>query len=177
MANTPALRPNATPSTHEPANDFAKASRLRVLQSNGYSLIVNSGDESKIRDEAIRLSDDILLAYAGWLDETRSLANQDDVTVGKFMNEQLNGVMKLMGGGWHPDQRSDWVEEAYKSLAEVPYLLLMKALPAARKVVYNPSKMIPWVFENIDPALTRLKNEGWVLSRFIEIGGLHFEGN
>ena len=70
---------------------------------------------------------------------------------------------------WTPEQREEWMTAATEELADLPFLLLMPALEAARRAVDHPRKLIPWCYAQLAEKMGRLEVEREIMARMIEI--------
>lgn len=102
-------------------------------------------------------------ALAGWQAETIPLNDMDDAAIEAFATEELFGYVKVIGGGWPESQRAEYVDQCMKYFGEVPFSVLLPAVQAAQRQVWNPQRFVAWVFDSIEQPRARLENEGRVL--------------
>ncbi len=63
------------------------------------------------------------------------------------------------------------MEQCLVEFADLPLHLLVPALAKARRTVFDPKRLVSWVFEYLQPDITRLEAEGAMLAQLTEIRG------
>ena len=87
-----------------------------------------------------------------------------------FLGE-INKFMRLAGGGWPPEQRQEWQDQAAEELAVYPVLLTVPAIREARQRIFSPARFVPWVIEAIADGHARLDREMAQLGQLNAIAG------
>jgi hypothetical protein len=109
-------------------------------------------------------------AIAGVRTELRSIRDAGDSEHESFAIE-IGGFVALTGGGWPPDQRQEFISQAVHDLEEYPALLVVPAVIAARKRVWDPKRFVSWIVEAVEPAVAKLAVERDALLKLSELAG------
>lgn len=107
-------------------------------------------------------------ALAGVRSDLRS-ARAIGARAQEYLMEQIAGFVKLTGGGWHPGQRQEFIEQALVELVDYPAAMVDAAIAVARKKVHQPSRFVSWIVETIEPEAIKLQEEERRLARLAEI--------
>lgn len=148
--------------------DLAQQSRQRIARSRPAELLANEADEAEIAaaftDELRR---DLALAIAGigneMLTPFQNEALEDQLTI------ELGKYMRLTAGGWHADDKAEWINGATDELASLPAALVLPEVVIARRREPWPNKLVARVCEAIEPRVARLEAERAKLEKLQEI--------
>lgn len=88
------------------------------------------------------------------------------MTIGGLSEEQqinfraeIAGFVALTGGGWVPEQRAEFINQAAADLADIPVRLLAPAIRQARRQIWSPARFVSWVHEHVADDLAKLRSE------------------
>lgn len=105
----------------------------------------------------------------------QALAARDlpDYEGGPFdqMFDKVAAFMRLAGGGWPEEDRTDFIGQATADLADIPATLLGPALDKARQKVRWPREYVPWIRDEVEDQWARLKADQQIIERLAEIAG------
>jgi hypothetical protein len=82
---------------------------------------------------------------------------------------ELGAYLRLTGGGWHPDDKQEWIAGAADELQEYPMSLVLPELAKARKREPWPNKLVSRVVDAIEPRVARLEAERAMLDALQDI--------
>lgn len=171
MENSRATPKNALLTVQTEAQ-WAQATRRLLAQSNAVSLVANNNGEDEIKAAALKLGAQLEEALRGWMVESTTLNDIDDMTMALFIKDEITGFVKLVGGGWQQSHREEFVDQCVEEFGEVPYSVLLPSVRRARRQVYEAKRFVSWVFEDMDKALVRLENEGRILRVLAQAAGI-----
>lgn len=103
----------------------------------------------------------------------RTLQDSTDEVVEAMLGE-IQAFVALTGGGWQPEQRSEFADQALVDFHDLPSALLLPAIRAARRKVTWAREFVPWVHAAVEPDLARLRNEQDRLRRLAELAPQFF---
>ena len=162
------------PPTPIPAVDLGQPNRLSVSRSRASDLLANGADREEIR-QAITpsLGEQIETSIGAVRALLRSLQDSPDDVVEAMMGE-IYAFVALTGGGWQPEQRSEFADQAMIDLADLPAALLLPAIRSARRKVTWAREFVPWVHSVVEPDYARLRTEWDRLSKLAELAPQFF---
>lgn len=138
-----------------------------MQQSHAWTLLANGEPRDEVRDA---LTPDVIAAADKALAEVRfQLAPPTIRDQHAAIIVELGRYMSIGGGGWSPAQREEWIEGARHELEDFPAAMLIDSIRRARKRVRFPSEFVPWVVDDLEPAVDRLRIEEKRLSDLREI--------
>ncbi len=82
---------------------------------------------------------------------------------------EIAGFVALTGGGWLPEQRAEFIEQAAADLAGIPVRLLAPAIREARRRIWSPARFVSWVYEHVADDVAKLRAERETLNRLAAI--------
>lgn len=128
---------------------------------------MNAEPEDEVREA---ITDELRAALAPALRGVRTelCPMQTDEDEARMVVE-LGRYMRIAGGGWPAEQRAEWIEGAAEELGEYPLELVADAIGRARKRVRYPGEFVPWVVNDIEPAVDKLRIEEQRMTRLMEI--------
>ncbi len=169
MANTPVVQTTAVTLTDQ-ADPLAKQIRRQLTQSGAYRLVTSNEEDEVKLGKAVEIITPLLReAFAGWEAEAAPLGDYPLRDRALFIAQDLGKFIKLVGGGWHPEQRKEWLDAACEELESAPRGLLVQTVAEARKAVWDAKRFVPWCFERMEKRLNLLNEEGRVLRKLVEI--------
>lgn len=149
--------------------DLAQPSRLSLSRSHAFSLVRNGAADAEIRATICSdLRDDLTQALAGVDREAATVDRLSDAEQVAFRAE-IAGFVALTGGGWMPDQRVEFIEQAAADLADIPARLLAPAIREARRRVWEPKRFVSWIHEFVASDIAKLRAERDTLTRLAAI--------
>lgn len=107
-------------------------------------------------------------ALAGVTVAIRSVIESSDDIVDALLIE-IGAFIKLVGGGWPPEHRQEFIEQAATDFADVPASLIAPVLREARRRVRWAREFVPWVHEAVEQDWSKLKVEQNRLRKLAEI--------
>lgn len=126
----------------------------------------------EIREALPVVAGDLQAALDGFALETRTLVDADDSIAERVLKDEIGGFVRLTGGSWLPEHRREYMEQCLVEFATIPVHLLIPALAHARRTVFDPKRLVSWVFEYVERDMTRLQAEGEMLTKLAEIRGV-----
>lgn len=151
---------------------LARQSRLLMVRSNAYDRLANGAEPQEIREVmSPELRSSLLAAIDGWSYEMMVMADLDDKSIKRIVNDEIAGFLRLTGGGWPSEHRQEYLDQCCAEFAEIPVSLLVPAVRQARRTVFEPKRFVSWVFEMVAKDLARLETEGERLKQLGELAG------
>jgi hypothetical protein len=80
--------------------------------------------------------------------------------------KEIGGFVALTGGGWSPEDRQEFLNQAVVEFGDLPASLCVPAIRAARKRLRWAREFVPWVHEACEKDVAKLETErhriGWL---------------
>src|SRR3546814_1931225 len=92
----------------------------------------------------------LILALAGWQEETRPVCDLDDESLHRLIEEEIGGFLKLTMARYDREARQEFSDQLILELAEVPLSLVAPALAEARRKLAYPERLVPFLFDFIE---------------------------
>lgn len=149
------------------ADDLAQPNRLCVARSQVFALARNGAEEPELMHALPSISADALKsAYRGILVESQTVHDLSNEQQAALLTE-IASFVAITGGGWPPEQRAEFIQQAAANLADIPVRLLAPAIRDARKRVWEPKRFVSWIHESVAADMRRLSEELAVYDRII----------
>jgi hypothetical protein len=110
------------------------------------------------------------LALAGAREAGKTVFEMEDAAA-EYLLAEIGRFVALAGGGWLPEQRQEFIDQAAATLSEIPAALLGPAIREARKRVWDAKRFVSWIFEFVEADQRKLETERARLERLAEIAG------
>lgn len=141
-----------------PADDSARQTRLFVVRSRASDLLANGAPVEEVRQAICpALEEQMKIALAAV--EAIGATLIDHTEWSETVASEIAAFVKLTGGGWLPEQRQEFIEQAIMDLSDVPLALLMPALREVRKRVWDPKRFLVWINERVEGEVNKLETE------------------
>lgn len=88
---------------------------------------------------------------------------------------EIASFVAITGGGWLPEQRTEFIQQAAANLADLPVSLLAPAIRDARRRVWEPKRFVSWIHESVAADLQRLNEERDLIARLVRIAAGAFD--
>src|SRR3546814_4636060 len=85
----------------------------------------------------------LILALAGWQEETRPVCDLDDESLHRLIEEEIGGFLKLTMARYDREARQEFSDQLIIELAEVPLSPVAPALAEARRKLAYPERLVP----------------------------------
>lgn len=154
------------------ASDWGQQARQSLARSNACALLANGLGKSEIADALVGQHEALREAVAGHSAECLSLADLPTDALAKVLDDEIGGFVRLTGGGWMPEHRQEFIDQCCVEFAQLPASVVIPAIRAARRKVFDPKRFVSWVFEYCEKDLNRLEAEGRNLAALAELAGI-----
>jgi hypothetical protein len=118
--------------------------------------------------------EDLPPALAGCRTELLEPIDMTDAVIEELMVE-VDGFIRLTGGGWPIEQRQEWLEQATVELSQVPASLVFDSVRLARRTIYQPARFVSWIVEINADKTAKLNAESKALETLTEIAAARGE--
>lgn len=148
--------------------DTAQLSRRRLASSTAFGLVEVQAPDEEIR-AALSQADrqDIPVAIYAVLEELRPANEDEEVEIAGLLGRQI-GLLRM---GAPIEQKEEWIALASDELREFPADRVIKALNEGRGVIRFEGEVVPYVREQVEPKVAKLRRELEKLQELARIAG------